>query len=49
VNTVDSEGVALAAIKGLYERTEAALQAKDREIEALRHELDAIRSALNLH
>jgi hypothetical protein len=52
INTVDSEGVALAAIKGLYElheRTEAELRAKDREITALRQELEAIKAALNLH
>jgi hypothetical protein len=48
INTVDSEGVALAAIKGLYERTEAALQAKDREIASLREELNAIKAALSL-
>jgi hypothetical protein len=51
INTVDSEGVALAAIKGLYElheRTEKALRAKDREITALRQELKAIKAVLNL-
>ena len=44
INTVDSEGVALAAIKGLYEQ----LQLKDRELAALREELDAIKAALDL-
>ena len=48
ITTVDEGGVALAAIKGLYERTEAALQAKDREIASLREELNAIKAALNL-
>ena len=48
IATVDEGGVALAAIKGLYERTEAALQAKDREIASLREELNAIKAALNL-
>jgi trimeric autotransporter adhesin len=44
ITTVDEGGVALAAIKGLYER----LQVRDREIAALREELNAIKAALNL-
>ena len=44
IGTVDEGGVALAAIKGLYEQ----LQVKDREIASLREELDAIKAALNL-
>jgi hypothetical protein len=48
ITTVDESGVALAAIKGLYERTEAALQAKDREIASLRAEMNAIKAALNV-
>jgi hypothetical protein len=48
ITTVDEGGVALAAIKGLYERTQDELRARDREIAALRAELDAIKAALNL-
>jgi hypothetical protein len=44
ITTVDEGGVALAAIKGLYER----LQVRDQQIAALRAELDAIKAALNL-
>jgi hypothetical protein len=44
ISTVDEGGVALVAIKGLYEQ----LQVKDREIAALREELNAIKAALNL-
>ncbi len=48
ITTVDEGGVALAAIKGLYERTQDELRARDREIAALRAELDALKAALNL-
>jgi hypothetical protein len=44
ITTVDEGGVALAAIKGLYEQ----LQVRDQQIAALRAELDAIKAALNL-
>jgi hypothetical protein len=44
ITTVDESGVALAAIKGLYEQ----LQARDREIAALRQDLETIKAALNL-
>jgi hypothetical protein len=44
ITTVDEGGVALAAIKGLYEQ----LQVRDQEVAALRAELDAIKAALNL-
>ena len=43
IGTIDESGVALAAIKGLYEQ----LQVKDQEIASLREELNAIKAALS--
>lgn len=46
IGTVDADGVALAAIQGLNAKLEAALEARDRELDALRDELAALRAAL---
>ena len=46
IDTVDADGVALAAIQGLNARLTDELRARDREIEALRADLAAVRQLL---
>ena len=48
INTLDADGVALAAIQGLNAKLEAERAAKDAEIAALRAELAAIRLLLQV-
>jgi hypothetical protein len=51
IATIDEGGVALAAIKGLYQEllaTQARAQAKDEELSALKRELQQIKSQLGL-
>jgi trimeric autotransporter adhesin len=47
INTLDADGVALAAIQGLDAKVEHRLAAKDAEISALRAELAVMRSQLD--
>jgi hypothetical protein len=42
ISTVDADGVAFAAIQGLNQKLEARLQAREREIEALRERLERL-------
>jgi hypothetical protein len=46
IGTVDADGVALAAIKGLVQKMDQALAAKDAEIAELRQELRSLKDSL---
>ena len=46
IGTVDADGVALAAIQGLNAKLESELEVRDRELAALRAEIDALRAAV---
>jgi hypothetical protein len=47
ITTVDEEGVALAAIKGLNEKLEQSVRAKDAEIQSLQQRLERLENMMN--
>ena len=47
INTVDADGVALAAIQGLNQKVEKELKQKDAKIAALERELGELRQLVN--
>jgi hypothetical protein len=47
ITTVDADGVALAAIKGLNEKLEASVKAKDKEIQSLQLRLERLEKLIS--